>query len=415
MSLNSTTLSNIRATGKYYEIADRDGLSVRVSPNGGLTFQFRYRYMGSPRRMKLGGFPETGLKQARERLRSAREILDSGVDPITHEKSSRKRALQAPTLKILCQKWVTDYAVPRRQRWQDLDNMLKSDVYDQLGTVPVEKVTRLMITDEVLAPIVKRGAPVQANKTLTLLKQILGYGVELGYLEVNPASSISKRTIGGREVARSRVLSNDEIVLIWQGLDAADMTPRVGTAIKLLLVTGQRRGELTRARWEHIDIGKAIWHIPAEHAKNGKAHKVHLSAQALELFAELRKLRTSNEWVMPSATGEDRPMNENAISRAVSRNIKALGVRKWVPHDLRRTAATGMNSIGVLPHVVEKILNHSLIGVMAVYNHYDYWSEGVAAMNRWSDNVRKLLIDAQSKNFPQKVEDASCNYVICAE
>lgn len=395
MSLNTTVLNNITANGKYYEIADRDGLSVRVSPVGSVTFQFRYRYVGSPRRMKLGGYPETGLKQARERLRTAREILDAGIDPIAHEKASRLRALQAPTLMILCQKWIIDYAVPRRQRWKDLDNMLKSDVYRQLGSVPVEKLTRLMITDLVLAPIVKRGSPVQANKTLTLLKQILGYGVELGYLEVNPASSISKRTIGGRETARSRVLTNDEIVLIWRRLDSADMTPRVRIAIKLLLVTGQRRGELTRARLEHVDTENAIWHIPAEHAKNGKAHKVHLSALALELFGELFSLRSSNEWVMPSATGEDRPMEENAISRAVSRNIKNLGVDKWVPHDLRRTAATGMNSIGVLPHVVEKILNHSMIGVMAVYNHYDYWSECVTAMNSWSDNVRKLLFDDQ--------------------
>jgi integrase len=375
MSLTNTALKNISATGKPFEQADRDGLSVRVSPTGKTTFQYRYRFLGMPRRMKIGSYPETKLKEARERLRAARELLDDGIDPIDHERTERLKRKEALTVEGLCRKWVNDYAAPNRKRWQDLDHMLKKDVYPRVGGVLLDKITRRMIVEVVLEPVVKRGAPVQANKLLTLLKQIFNYGVELGYMDANPSMIISKRNVGGREVARTRVLNDFEIRSVWEGVAKTDISKYVKLAIKILLVTGQRRGEITKAQWEHIDFDNNIWTIPAENSKNGKTHTVHISPLARSLFLELKKLSRGNSWVMPAITREDKPMDEHVISRAVCRHIEEIGVDKWVPHDLRRTAATKMSELGVAPHVVEKILNHSMVGVMAIYNRYDYWDE----------------------------------------
>lgn len=379
------------STAKYYERADRDGLSVRVSPNGKKTFQFRYRFIGVPRRMRLGCYPDTSLKEARERLRGARELLDNGVDPLVYEKSQVTRVQAASTVKELCQKWVADYAEPRRRRWHDLENMLKKDVYRQIGEILLVDVSRLMVSELALQPIVKRGSPVQANKVLTLLKQIFNYGLELGYLETNPCAVLTKRSVGGREVSRNRVLNDQEIQAVWCGLDDTDISLYVKLAIKILIVTAQRRGEITRARWEHIDFEGNTWFIPEEHSKNGSSHRVPLSPLALDLFAQLKSISVVGEWVMPSSMGENKPMSERAISRAVNRHVEEIGVEKWVPHDLRRTAATKMNEVGVQPHVVEKILNHKMVGVMAVYNRYDYWPECVSAMDLWSNVLARIL------------------------
>lgn len=391
MPLNNTALRNMSSTVKYYERADRDGLSVRVSPNGKKTFQFRYRFIGVPRRMRLGSYPDTSLKEARERLRGARELLDNGVDPIVYEKAQVSSIQTASTVKELCQKWVADYAEPRRRRWQDLENMLKKDVYRQIGAILLADVSRLMVSELALQPIVRRGSPVQANKVLTLLKQIFNYGLELGYLEINPCAVLTKRSVGGREVSRSRVLNDQEIQAVWCGLDDTDISLYIKLAIKILIVTAQRRGEITRARWEHIDFEGNTWFIPEEHSKNGSSHKVPLSPLALDLFFQLKSISVGSEWVMPSVSGEGKPMSERAISRAVNRHIEEIGVEKWVPHDLRRTAATKMNEVGVQPHVVEKILNHKMVGVMAVYNRYDYWPECAAAMDLWSNVLARLV------------------------
>ncbi|WP_156499452.1 site-specific integrase, partial [Oleiphilus sp. HI0061] len=352
---------------------------------------YRYRFHSKPRRMKLGTYPELSLKEARKIHMDMRSLLEKGIDPIDKAKADLQGQKLANTMRQICEIWIDKFAKPKRARWKELDSMLKKNVYEQIGSFKLSDIHRRTVSDLVLDPMLKRGAPVQANRVLTLLKQILNYGVEHGYLEHNPLKELTKKSVGGQEQSRDRTLDDSEIHKFWYCLNRAKMSVHTELALKLLLVTGQRRGEINNARWSHIDLNEKVWTIPKENSKNRKAHRVPLSPLAIKLFSELYALRDESDWVLPSFSGNDAPMTERVISRAANRAQEVVGIDKWVPHDLRRTAATKMAGIGVAIHVVEKILNHTMGGVMEVYNRYDYWEERVEALDRWAEEVEGII------------------------
>jgi integrase len=135
-----------------------------------------------------------------------------------------------------------------------------------------------------------------------------------------------------------------------------------------------------------------MWTIPASKAKNGFAHRVPLSTLALDLLAQVRAGAGDSRWLFPSRRG-DKPITPLAINHGLRSNRTAIGIRDVTPHDLRRTAASGMTSIGLSRLVVSKILNHAEIGVTAVYDRHSYDVEKREALNAWGNHVRGLLSD----------------------
>ncbi len=393
MALTDAAIRNLSTEGYPYEKCFGEGMSVRVSAHGKRAFQFRYRFRGKARRLTLGQYPETSCKEARARLWEAKKTLDQGVDPLAQKKEqliNEQLSEEAGiSVKALCEKWLREYANSRRKRAHDLELMLQKDVYSQIGEVLLQDLSRVMVTEKVLTPILHRGSPVQANKTLTLVKQILSFSVERGYLENNPCAAITKKSIGGREKPRKRFLSQEEIRTMWHGLDRTQISQPIKLALRVLLVTGQRRGELSNARWENVDLKKKIWVLPT--TKNGETHRVPLPPFAVTLFQELQELAGNSQWVLPGDSEDEVPLSERAISRAVQRNIEKIGVDKWVPHDLRRTFTTHLNEARVMPHVVEKLLNHKMTGILAVYNHAEYWDEQVEAMGKWGGMLESTI------------------------
>jgi len=426
-------LHALRATGREYEHHESSGLSVRVSASGRITFQFRYRRSGKKQRLNLGTHPLTSLKEARTRARRAASLLDDGKDPVRHEreqKNAERRAQEAReaadrvkrdarTVRDLADEWMARYVTQERRRPDHVQQMLygsrnnqNSGILVTIGKLPLTEVTRRDIICA-LDLIVDRGARVQANRCASALKQMFQYGVERGLLERNVCADIRARTIGGTETSRSRVLRKDEIAALWSALNAHSrckavsvrpapgrklppeekkevaLSRPVALAIQLLLVTGQRRCELSRAEWLHIDLLQRSWLIPANNAKNGHTHTVPLSSLAIELLLELRALGSKSRFLIPSAIG-DKPITEHAITRGAARLRAVLGIGYWVPHDLRRTVATQLADLGVLPHVIEKILNHTMQGVMAVYNRHEYLAECQQGMDLWSQRLRAL-------------------------
>jgi len=392
MALTDTFLRKIHITGKVYEKADRDGLSIRVSPKGKITFQYRYRFDGAACRARYGNYPDTSLAEARERHREARQLLDRNINPIAHWRELEAIRRQADTVEDLCLEWLNNYAYRHRRRPDTPERTIKVDVIPQIGQLTLDSLNRRIISREVLQPIVDRGSPTQANETLTLIKQIFQYGVEHGYMEFSPCAGMSKKNVGGEQKSRDRYLNDNEIAVVWHQLDTAVASKPISLAIKLLLLTGQRRGEINKANWRDISFAERLWKIPAENAKNGREHRVWLSDCALELFVGLRELSFGSEWVLSSPQKPDLPITERVITRAVARGQDDFGIAKWTPHDLRRTVATKMNELGVAPHVVEKILNHQMEGVMATYNRHDYWEESIAAWQLWSERLFSICI-----------------------
>jgi len=424
--LTDKALKAIKPRPDIYEISDRLGLSVRVNPAGRISFQFRYRFNGKATRMKLGTYPEMTLADAREAHHLARAMVDKGIDPAFKKKTERLAAATSETVSDLADEFLTRFIKVHRKRPEHVEQMLDKDIRPRLGAYKVKDVTRRHVI-KMLDEIVDRGAPVKANRTASLTKQMFQYALERGIIEVNPCSDIRRQTVGGTEKSRDRNLTTAEIKTFWTKINEAAVQPSdtkkgqypiglsMAAALKLLLVTAQRRGELAKAKWLDIDFEKAIWTIPAENSKNAKAHKVPLSMLAIQLFKELRQYAGESDYVLPSPhtkkKGEEpvgkraarkvvdqksekkrneTHITERAITKAAERAQITIGIPKWVPHDLRRTEASHLAELGIPPHVIEKIQNHTMQGVMAVYNRYDYAKECQAALDQWAATIVML-------------------------
>ena len=236
----------------------------------------------------------------------------------------------------------------------------------------------------ILDAIVDRGAPIQANRTLALVRKIFNWGIGRGVVEHNPCLQIEAPS---SENQRQRVLSEDELRALWRAFGG--LGPLMGPMFKLRLLTAQRGGEIEAMRWRDVDLENRSWTIPAEAAKNGLAHFVPLSGPAIDLLRELRALSPESEWVFPSPKRSVSHV-EN-VQKAASRVRAESGVADFVLHDLRRTAATYMTSIGVPRLVVAKILNHVEQGVTQVYDRHSYDVEKRQALDLWASRLTEII------------------------
>jgi integrase len=353
--LSDLRIRKLKPGARDQWISDGRGLYLRMRATGGKSWVLRRKLGGQAQAITLGAWPTLGLAEARKKV-----VALTGK-PVSNT-----------TLGALLSDWYADVVVKdyRRPREVDayfdrLDAGLKVTKLRDLERVKVRRALRRYAVD--------RG-PVGANRLLSILKTALQFAVDAGYIETSPIAGLSSALVGGEEESRDRTLNDAEIKALWHA--ESQHVP----LLRFLLLTGQRIGEAQRATWSHIAGDR--WNIPKEHAKNARAHWVGLSSQALALVNEQDATRTL------------------VFGRATNTGVQAW-LRRWCerqsivpafrPHDLRRTLATRMADMGVAPHVVEKILNHRLQGVMAVYNRAEYEAERAEAMQRWSDELDRIL------------------------
>jgi integrase len=240
-----------------------------------------------------------------------------------------------------------------------------------------------------------RKAFIMANRYRAILNKFMNWCADKGYIEEVPAMPKP-----GKEKSRDRILSDQQLIDVWQGVEATNNIFQ--PFVKLLILTGQRRSELSYMRWKelhNLDAANPYWTIPAENAKNGQAHDVPLSPQAMNVIKSIPHSVNSQYCF---ATNRQTPISGISKMKAkLDQTIKNIcdqdgrdPVTAWKLHDLRRTAASGMAGLNVSPHVVEKILNHTsgtISGVAAVYNRYDYAQEKRAALDKWGEYVESLV------------------------
>jgi len=263
--------------------------------------------------------------------------------------------------------------------------------------IKVRDLTRRQLV-RLLQGIVDRGAPVTANRVYSLLVQTFKWAVAQDVVPASPMAGIEKP--GGHEQERRRFLSAEEVRTFWAKLENASMALPTRLALKLLWVTGQRRGELTFAKWTDFDLDAKRWTIPiallkSSHARRAdpEPHVVPLSPLALELLRELHKLTGESEHVLPARADKrkSRSYSERVLSRAVRENAKHFGIAHFTPHDLRRTAASFMTKLGVPRLHVEKVLNHSTGDIAEVYDRHDYLPEKRAALLKWGAHLQGII------------------------
>ena len=227
--------------------------------------------------MTFGVYPTMPLVEAHTALAKAREILAIGGDPggqLTKDKAEHRRS---PTVNQLMDEYIEKWAKPRKRTWEEDARMLSKDVIPFLGRRKAKDIKRrdiILLIDE----IVNRGSPIAANRTLRIIRKMFSFAVKRGVLDASPCIEIDAPA---KENQRERVLTEDEIKMFWFGLDNAKMSDGTKLVLKLLLVTAQRKGEVTQAEWSEIDLKKGWWTIPKEKSKNERTHRVPLSKMAI--------------------------------------------------------------------------------------------------------------------------------------
>ena len=228
------------------------------------------------------------------------------------------------------------------------------------------------------------GAAIQANRTLTRLRTFFGWAIANDLIEADPTAGVRKPA---KEVARDRVLTDDEIRALWDGTERLGRP--FGLVLRLMLLTAQREGEVAGMCWSELDLEGRTWTIPGARAKNGKPHIVHLSGLAIEVLDQV--YRIVDQDLLFSGNGRT-PVS--GFSSAKTRVDAALGASDWVLHDLRRTATTGLARLGIEPHIADKVLNHTagtVRGVAATYNRFEYLDERKAALDAWGRFLESLV------------------------
>ena len=379
-----------------------------------------YRVQGKLVRETLGTAAVIpNVADARARARESLLKAQAGVNPI----ELRRLAEQAATLlnksmpksfAATVNFYLERYAErnTRASTHKETKRVLEHDVRVQWGNRPVTEITRRDVI-ELLDAIIDRGAAVQANRTLAVLRRFFNWALEREIIAVSPIAGLKAPTA---ETARDRALTDGEIRLFWVGCDRLGWP--FGPMFKLLLLTAQRRDEVGGMEWSEIEpLDKRVWTIPREKAKNDRRHEVHLSELTIEIIRELPRMSRSKAGGAGSepssclfTTNGERPVSgfskakrrlDDYMMQLLGAGIEEAGndphgaeIDGWILHDLRRTAATGMAGLNIAPHVVDRILNHvsgTIRGVAAVYNRHAYLEERKAALEAWGRRVESLV------------------------
>ncbi len=369
------------------------GLGARVSPSGRKSWVYLYRFEGRPRRLTFGTYPKMPLSAARIEHAKAKKLLSEGIDPGTKAIEARRAERNAETVADLAEEYLEKWARPRKRSAAADERILRKDVLPHWGKRKARDIRRRDVI-KLLDTIVERGAPIQANRTLAAIRVMFNFAISRDIVDATPVAMVKAPS---KENQRDRVLSPDEIRAFWTGLGDAPMKRALRLALKIQLLTAQRRGEVIGATQAEFDMNDRTWTIPAERSKNGKPHNVPLSPLVVELVTEALELAGPSQWLFPSPSGRQSIYTES-VNHALVKSLPAMGLTNVVPHDLRRTAASGMTALGISRLVVGKILNHVEQGVTAVYDRHSYSQEKSRALNVWAAHLENILSGKRRDN-----------------
>ena len=373
VALTDRFVASVKATSQTDYFDDKTkGLSIRVSP-GSKTWTFHYRWNGKRVRATLGTYPATSLSEARTKAIEARGNVEAGSDP-------RATRAGGATVADLVESYIDGHVVRLRSR-KDAVRRLRKNIVPVIGGVRLSELHRRDAT-RVIDVVMKRGAPIEAARAFEDLRAMLRWAVARGDLDHNPIDGMRKPATS---TPRERVLSDEEIKTLWQGLPQVfAKSPTCQRIIRLCLVTAQRVGEVAGMQRNEIDLERRLWSLPGARTKNGHPHAVPLSELAIEI----------NREADPSGDGLF-DLSPHAVAKAIGRAQGRFGLAPFTSHDLRRTALTQMAKLGIAPIVLGHVANHRTVTkagmTLSVYVQHQYESEKRAALELWADRLRGII------------------------
>jgi integrase len=364
------------------------GFGLRVSQGGRKSWVLLYRPKGqtNSRWLTLGTHPPLSLADARELAKDKLADIQKGGDPA----ADLRRSCGTSTFGELTRRYLVEWATEEKKESSKNEDervinhdLLPAWEHHEAGVISRRDVRELV--DRVYA----RGAKVQANRVLALISKLFNFAIDKDIVAINPAYKVKKPL--QHEERRGRVLDVGEIRSIWKALETE---PAVTAAMfKVLLLTGQRRGEVRGMCWAEIDLESGWWTIPGGRtgrAKNKLSHRVPLVGEGLRILRELHAAKSEKcDYVFVGRSGK-RPRAD--LQKLIGRVIESSEVDGFRTHDLRRTVGTGLASLGTELTVIKKVLNHSEKGdVTAIYVRHGYDAEKRLALEKWDRRLHQIV------------------------
>ncbi len=370
------------------------GFGVRVTAEGKRVLLFQYRFGELVRRHRIGVWGQGSLTatKGRHEAERLRGLVRIGRDPVAEHREAKAQAVaderhkratasaEAFTVGRLIEAWETKGVAHRRESYvSDATARLRSYLANLLDR-PAGSISKLEVIQTIDQVETDRGTT-SARRGLAYARAAYGWALKRGMVDANPFAGIPSP---GKENPRDRVLTSAEIGAVWRA--AGQLEPNQGAFVRVLMLTLQRLEEVAGMTWGELSDDRAIWTIPGERAKNGKAHTVHLAPQVREILAGL-PVMVGNPFVFASRR-KGHIGGFSAIKRKLVGLMGPIGETDWRFHDFRRTGVTTLANMGIPPHIADKLLNHvtgTIRGVAAVYQRAEFLAERKAALEAWAD------------------------------
>lgn len=392
MPLTDTTIRTAKSAEKPRRLFDGGGLYLEVSPAGGKLWRLKYRHGGKEKRLALGTYPATGLKDARDKRDAARKLLAADVDPAEHRKAAKAAGEEraANSFEVVAREWHAKQSAT----WVALHASrimlrLENDVFPWLGSRPIADIT----AKEFLATvnrIVDRGAVESAHRVLQNCGQVLRYAIATGRAERNPVADLRGALPPVKQTHLAAITDPQAIGGLLRAMDAYQGSLVTKCALRLAPLVFVRPGELRQAEWAEFDLDAAEWSLPAEKMKMREPHLVPLAPQAVAILQEIHALTGRGRYVFPSARSPQRPMSNNAVLSALRR--MGYGIEEMSGHGFRAMARTVLDEVlHFRPDYIEHQLAHAVKDPNGrAYNRTAHLIERRKMMEGWADYLDAL-------------------------
>jgi integrase len=388
--LTDVQIRNLKPGDKAYKVNDEGGLVILVRPTGTKVFQYPYKMGGKYNVFTIGQYPDMPAVDARKQRDLVRDMIKQGINPNQKKQIERQLNVQAgeQSFEAIARNWHGKQIWAAKHKASILSR-LENDVFPKIGYKHINQVNAQEIL-AILYDIEARGSLDMVRRVNQYCVAIFDHGIAMGLCEFNPAIGRTK-AIKSAPVKHRPYLKESQLPDFLQRLDNYSGGMLVQLALKLLLLTFVRPGELRGARWDEINLDKAEWKIPAARMKMKRDHIVPLSTQAVEVIKQIQIISGRCEIIFPGERKITKPISDVTLTKALI-IMGYTGENKVVPHGFRATASTILNEKGFKPDVIERQLAHvEKNKVRASYHHSEYLDDRRHMMQWWGDYILSVM------------------------
>ncbi|PWK43765.1 tyrosine-type recombinase/integrase [Pseudomonas sp. OV226] len=401
IQLTDSAIKAAKPHEKPYKLSDGGGLYLEIMPTGSKLWRLKYRHFGKENRLALGSYPGVTLVQARKKQSDAQQLIAEGKDPSAERQAAKQaQKVKQLTFEALAREWY-DYNAPR---WAETTRYkanlyLENDILSGIGSRPVKEITRPELV-ALVRGVEGRGTLNAAGKIRQWLHQIFRYGLAKGVVDANPATDLDVLAASAKPPRHHPHVTFAELPDLLAKVEAANVYAPTRCAIRLLMLTAVRPGELRTAAWSEFDLDAATWKIPKERMKARRPHVVPLPRQAVAILRQLHVITGSYALLFPGQQNPDRPMSENTINKA----LRLMGYEdRQTGHGFRHLLSTELNGRNYNRDWIERQLAHGdSDGIRDTYNHAVYLDQRRDMMQAWADSIDALCAGANVACFKRK-------------